>query len=259
MSLVLIERSADGIVTLTLNRPEAANALSRALLTELLATLDDLRYDTTARCVILTGSGGKVFCAGADLKERRELDIPGAKRASAMIGEVALKLEALPQPVIVALSGGAYGGGCEIALGGDIRIAAAGIRIGLTETSLGIIPGAGGTQRLPRLVGVSRAKELIYTARRITAEEALEIGLVNHVVVAEQLLEKANLLAHEMVKNAPLSLAQAKLAINKGTDVDLANGLAIESAAYAPLWATEDRLEGLQAFKEKRPPVYKGK
>jgi enoyl-CoA hydratase/carnithine racemase len=259
MSEVLIERTADGIVTLTLNRPAAANALSLALLRELHTILDELRYDTDARCVILTGSGSKAFCAGADLKERREMDVPTAKRHSAMIGDVALKLEALPQPVIAALSGGAYGGGCEIALGADLRIAASGIRIGLTEVSLGIIPGAGGTQRLPRLIGLSRAKELIYTARRITAEEALEIGLVNHVVPAEQLLEKATMLAREITRNAPLSLAQAKLAMSKGAEVDLATGLAIESAAYAPLYNTEDRLEGLQAFKEKRPPVYRGK
>jgi len=157
------------------------------------------------------------------------------------------------------LNGVAFGGGLELALACDLRVAAAHVKLGLTETSLGIIPGAGGTQRLPRLIGLGKAKELIYTARRLNAEEAKNYGIVEYVHETHEVMERAQQLALEIAKNAPLSLVQAKVAMNQGVEVDLATGLKIESLAYSALIPTEDRLEGLLAFQEKRAPQYSGK
>ena len=181
------------------------------------------------------------------------------KQIVQLIGATVAKVEALAQPVIAVLNGVAFGGGLELALACDLRLAAARAKIGLTETSLGIIPGAGGTQRLPRLIGIGKAKELIYTARRLNAEEARSYGIVEYIHEGHEVLEKAQQLALEMAKNAPLSLVQAKIAINQGVEVDLATGLKIESLAYNALIPTEDRLEGLLAFQEKRTPQYLGK
>ena len=176
-----------------------------------------------------------------------------------LIGAVIKEVEELPQPVIAAMNGAAFGGGLEQALACDLRIRAAEAKLGLTETSLAIIPGAGGTQRLPRLIGPGKAKELIYTAKRLSAQEAAAVGMLEYVVPQSEVREKALELAAAMVKNGPLALVQAKLAINKGLEVDLATGLKIEELAYDALIPTEDRLEGLQAFAEKRAPQYKGK
>lgn len=181
------------------------------------------------------------------------------KQIVQLIGSTVAKVETLAQPVIAVLNGVAFGGGLELALACDLRIAATHVQLGLTETSLGIIPGAGGTQRLPRLIGLGKAKELIYTARRLNAEEAKNYGIVEHVYEGHEVMEKAQQLALEMAKNAPLSLVQAKVAINQGVEVDLATGLKIESLAYSALIPTEDRLEGLLAFQEKRTPQYSGK
>lgn len=256
---VLCEKRNDGIAIITLNRPEAANALSRQLLYDLHDVIYDLKYDTNVYVVILTGNGEKAFCAGADLKERRGMRDEEVKRMVRLIGSTVNELESLPQPVIAALNGVAFGGGLEFALACDLRIGAQESHIGLTETSLGIIPGAGGTQRLPRLIGIGKAKELIYTAARLSAEEAQATGILEHVVPRDQLLKKALELAECMVRNAPLALMGAKAAINKGIEVDLTTGLKIEELAYDALIPTEDRLEGLRAFAEKRPPQYKGK
>jgi methylglutaconyl-CoA hydratase len=168
------------------------------------------------------------------------------------------ELENLPMPVIAVLEGAAFGGGLELALATDLRVAGAEARMGLVETSLAIIPGAGGTQRLPRLIGISRAKELIYTARRISAGEAGSLGLVNQVVAAGMALETALGLAREILLNGPVALRMAKQAIDRGIDMDLGSGLAIEQACYAQVIPTQDRLEGLAAFREKRKPQYKG-
>ncbi|MBB6444282.1 enoyl-CoA hydratase [Bacillus benzoevorans] len=248
----------NGIALITLNRPHAANALSTEMLEELMAKLDTCKFDPSIRCVIITGAGGKVFCAGADLKERAGMDAQTVKRTVSLIRECINQVEGLPQPVIAAVNGSAFGGGTELALACDIRVAAETAKFGLTETSLGIIPGAGGTQRLPRLVGKGRAKELIFTARRIDALEAQEIGLAEYVVTCESLLEKAFELAGQIIRNAPIALTQAKFAIDKGCEVDLQTGLSIEQNAYEITIPTKDRLEGLQAFKEKRAPHYKG-
>lgn len=255
---LLLNKQDNGIMVITLNRPEAANALSGQMLEDLHEAIQACRYDRTVRCVIITGAGGKAFCAGADLKERAEMDPVQVRRTVSLIRGNINDLEILPQPVIAAVNGAAIGGGMELALACDIRIASQSAKFGLTETSLGIIPGAGGTQRLPRLIGKGRAKELIFTARRIDALEALEIGLAEYVVPPESLMDKALEIARKIVRNGPIAITQAKFAIDNGYDADLHTGLAIEQNAYEVTIPTKDRLEGLQAFKEKRPPKYKG-
>lgn len=258
-TLVQFNEIEKGIGLITLNRPEAANALSIQLLTDLNECLDEVAKNREIRVVLITGSGDKAFCAGADLKERKNMNEQQVRETVRLIGSTVNRVEALPQPVIAVLNGVAFGGGLELALACDLRIASSEAKMGLTEVSLGIIPGAGGTQRLPRLIGLGKAKELIYTARRITASEALEINLINEVVEKEDLLKRATELAREIAKNAPLSLIQAKIAINKGIEVDLTTGLKIEELAYNELLYTEDRMEGLVAFQEKRQPQYVGR
>lgn len=257
--LVRFELLEGSIGLITLSRPEAANAMSVQLLRELSDTLDQMNGDPAVRVVLLTGEGEKAFCAGADLKERKGMSDRQVKQIVQLIGSTVAKIETLAQPVIAVLNGVAFGGGLELALACDLRIAATHVKLGLTETSLGIIPGAGGTQRLPRLIGLGKAKELIYTARRLNAEEAKDYGIVEYVYEGHEVMEKAQQLALVMAKNAPLSLVQAKVAINQGVEVNLATGLKIESLAYSALIPTEDRLEGLLAFQEKRTPQYSGK
>lgn len=256
--LVIQQKRDDGILILTLNRVESANALSTALLQELETKLEEAAQ-SDARVVILTGAGQKAFCAGADLKERRGMNESQVRHAVARIRRVIQAAASLPMPVIAAVNGVAFGGGTELVLACDLRIAAESAKFGLTETSLAIIPGAGGTQRLARLIGVARAKELIFTARRIDAQTALQLGLVNQVTNDESLLERAVALAQEIAKNGPIAVRQAKYAMDVGLETDLATGLAIEAKAYEVIIPTRDRLEGLQAFAEKRAPKYEGK
>ncbi|MGE5704862.1 MAG: enoyl-CoA hydratase [Clostridia bacterium] len=248
----------DGVATITLNRPEAANALSIRMLQELTEVIDQLKWDASVRCVIVTGAGEKAFCAGADLKERAGMNPTQVRQTVGLIGDTINRFAALPKPVIAAVNGVALGGGTELALACDIRLAANHALFALTETSLGIIPGAGGTQRLPRLIGVGRAKELIFSARRVGAKEAEAIGLVEYAVPSAELMIRATELAAQIARNAPISLAQAKLAIDRGMDADLGTGLAIERTAYEVTIPTRDRQEGLLAFKEKRAPHYTG-
>ncbi|MDP5276738.1 enoyl-CoA hydratase [Chengkuizengella axinellae] len=255
---VVVSKSEEGIAYIQLNRPAAANALSLQMLYELKETIMDIKYDPYIRCVIITGAGGKIFCAGADLKERATMDSLQVRKTVALIRNNINELEALPQPVIAAVNGIALGGGTELALACDIRIASEHVKFGLTETSLGIIPGAGGTQRLPRLIGKGRAKELIYTARKVEAVEAEKIGLVEYVVSKDKLKDKAHEVAIQITQNAPIAVSQAKIVINRGCEVDLHTALALEQHAYDMTIPTKDRLEGLQAFKEKRKPIYKG-
>jgi methylglutaconyl-CoA hydratase len=255
---VRVEKRSDGIAIVMLSRPDASNALSRQMLYDLNDIVYDLKNDLDVRVVILTGAGEKAFCAGADLKERKGMTDNEVKQAVRLIGATVNEVESLPQPVIAALNGMAFGGGLELALACDIRVGALEAKVGLTETSLAIIPGAGGTQRLPRLIGLGKAKELIFSAKRLTAEEAEAIGILEYAVPREKLLEKALKIAESMAKNAPLALIQAKAAINSGVEVDLSTGLKIEELAYNTLIPTEDRLEGLRAFAEKRSPQYKG-
>ncbi len=255
---VLLTIDDTGIAQITLDRPEAANALSLQMLYELHEAIQEVKYNPKVRCVVIKATGEKVFCAGADLKERAGMDPVQVKKTVALIRGNINDIEALPQPVICALNGSAFGGGLELALACDIRIAADHIKLGLTETSLAIIPGAGGTQRLPRLIGKGKAKELIYTAKRVDAAEAEKIGLVEYVVPLEYLEQKVSEITSQIAKNGPIALQQAKYAIDKGLEVDLQTGLAIEQKAYEVTIPTKDRIEGLTAFKEKRIPNYTG-
>ncbi|PLS14675.1 enoyl-CoA hydratase [Bacillus sp. M6-12] len=257
--LIDVHRYEGGILLLVLNRPQAANALSKQLLSELTAEIAKISLDSSIRCVLITGTGEKAFCAGADLKERLEMNEVEVRQAVSSIRDAINAVEKMPQPVIAAINGAAFGGGLELALACDIRIAAEQAKMGLTETSLGIIPGAGGTQRLPRIIGVSAAKELIFTARRLSARDAEQLGIISRTVPADELLSAGLELAREIVKNAPLALQAAKKAINNGTETDLATGLRIEEMCYETTIHSEDRKEGLQAFKEKREPIYTGK
>jgi enoyl-CoA hydratase/carnithine racemase len=209
--------------------------------------------------VIITGAGEKAFCAGADLKERTTLNPDQVKEYIFTIRNLFTAVEQLNKAVIAAVNGIALGGGTELALASDIRIASMNASMGLTETRLAIIPGAGGTQRLPRLVGKGKAKELIFTGQRVDAQEALKIGLVNKICEQNELMAECKNMAGMICETGPIAIEQAKYAINHGLESDIHTGLAIESNAYWICIPTEDRLEGLAAFKEKRKPVYKGK
>jgi enoyl-CoA hydratase len=244
---------------ITLNRPEALNAFNYETLEELQRTVEDIRINPDVRVVIFTGAGDKAFSVGADLKERKTLSQTDVKRNVYKIGEVFSLIDHLPQPTIAAINGFAFGGGMELALSCDFRLAAQGTKMGLTETSLAIIPGAGGTQRLPRLIGQAKALELILTARRLTSEEALHYGLLTKAVPQNQLLEECLKLAEEMLANGPVALQQAKFAVKQGMNADLQTGLQIERKAYEVTIPTEDRLEALQAFSGKRKPEFKGR
>lgn len=255
---VVLEERRDQVVLLTLNRPEAMNSFNFAMLRGLKEKVEAIQFDPGVRVVIITGAG-KAFCAGADLKERATLDEQQVKEFIYTIRNLFTFIESLRLPVIAAVNGVALGGGTELALACDLRIASNTASLGLTETRLAIIPGAGGTQRLPRLVGRGKAKELIFTGRRVDAAEALQIGLVNQVSNPEALIEDAMAMAAMICETGPIAIQQAKYAINHGLETDLHTGLAIESNAYWITIPTEDRLEGLTAFREKRKPVYKGK
>ncbi|MBA3011175.1 MAG: enoyl-CoA hydratase/isomerase family protein [Proteobacteria bacterium] len=256
--LLLVEEKNQAIL-LTLNRPEVMNCLNFDLLYALRDKIDAIQYKTDIRCAIITGFGEKSFCAGADLKERATLTPDQVKKFILTIRNLLTSLQNLPIPVISAINGIALGGGTEVALASDIRIAADTASMGLTEARLAIIPGGGGTQRLPRIIGVAKAKELIFTGRRVDAKEALEIGLVNKVVPRENLLDACMEMAGMIAETGPIAVEMAKYAIDKGIETDLATGLAIESNAYRVTIPTEDRVEGLTAFREKRKPVYKGR
>ncbi len=254
----VLEDRQDYVALLTLNRPHVMNALNFPMLRALKGRLEALWFDREVRVILVTGAGKKAFCAGADLKERTTLSEVEVKEFIRTIRDTFTMLEEIPKPTIAVINGVAFGGGLEMALACDLRYAAESARMGLTETSLAIIPGAGGTQRLPRVVGKAKAKELIFTARRITAEEAERIGLVSEVVPDEKLLERAMEVAQEIAANGPLAVAQAKYAINTGAEVEIHAGLTIESRCYDNIIPTKDRLEGLRAFREKRKPLYKG-
>jgi len=256
---VLLVEEKDGIAVLTLNRPEVMNSFNFALLNSLKEQVDALKFNTNVRVVIITGADRKAFCAGADLKERTTFDELQVKEFIFTIRNLFTSIEHLNKPVIAAINGVALGGGTELALACDIRIAAMNASMGLTETRLAIIPGAGGTQRLPRLIGRGKAKELIFTGRRVDAREALQIGLVNQIYDPESLLTECQKMAAMICETGPIAIEQAKYAINYGLETDLHTGLGIESNAYWVTIPTEDRLEGLAAFQEKRKPVFKGK
>ena len=256
---VLLREEDGGILLLTLNRPEVMNSLNFALLHALVGEIEAVRFRSDVRVLIVTGAGEKAFCAGADLKERAGLSPEKVREYIYTIRNLFTAIEYLNKPVIAAVNGIALGGGTELALASDIRVVAATASMGLTETRLAIIPGAGGTQRLPRLVGKGKAKELIFTGRRVDAVEALDIGLANKICEPSELLAECRNMAAMICETGPIAIEQAKYAINYGLETDLQTGLAIESNAYWVCIPTEDRLEGLTAFREKRKPVFKGK
>ena len=248
----VLQEKKNHIGYVTLHRPEVMNCFDYATLCQLGEVVERIHLDRDIRVVIFTGAGDKAFSAGADLKERKTLNEMEVRRNVKKIRDVFDAVANLPQPTIAAVNGYAFGGGFELMLACDFRIAVKEAVMGLTEVSWAIIPGAGGTQRLPRLIGEARAKELILTARKITAEQAYEYGLLTKVV------EKENLMPSEMMQNGPIALQQAKYAIQQGMNVDLQTGLAIEAKAYELTIPTKDRLEALAAFSEKRKPQFIG-
>jgi len=257
-----LEEENHGIVVFGLNRPKAMNALSKNLCANLISAIDAVKFDKSVRVLIIRSHAKGAFCAGADLKERAKMTPAEVGPFVAKGREIIGAWANLPMPVIAAVDGVALGGGLEMALACDLRVASSDARLGLTETRLAIIPGGGGTQRLPRVVGVAKARELIYTARILKGKEALDIGLVNHCVdqndAGDAAYQRSLALAQEILPNGPIGVAMAKMAINKGTEVDLASGLSFEEAAYAQVIPTKDRIEALTAFREKRKPVFKG-
>ncbi|MBI1352239.1 MAG: enoyl-CoA hydratase/isomerase family protein [Actinomycetales bacterium] len=247
---------ADGVATILLQRPPM-NALNRQVQEEIRDAADEVGARADVGAVILYG-GPKVFAAGADIKEMADMSYQDMLRASSRLQDAFTAVARIPQPTIAAVTGYALGGGCELALCCDLRIAADDAKLGQPEILLGIIPGAGGTQRLPRLVGVARAKDLVFTGRHVKADEALQIGLVNQVVPADEVYTAAQGLAARLAKGPALALRAAKEAIDRGTEVDLETGLDIERVRFAGLFATDDQKLGMAAFVEKRPAEFTG-
>lgn len=247
-----------GIVVLSMDRPEARNALGRQFMAEFRQALEQIRFDSKVRVVVLQSVVPKVFCAGADLKERLGMTQPEAAASSRGYRTGFTDLEQLPMPTLAAIEGTALGGGLELALACDLRIAGAKAILGFPETSLAILPGAGGTQRASRLIGISKAKELIFTSRRLNSKAAEQIGLVDYAVPDGNAYDKALEIAREILPNGPVGVRMAKEAIMKGSEMDISSGMAFENACYAQVIPTKDRIEGLVAFKEKRKPHYTG-
>nr|CAI5868250.1 unnamed protein product [Callosobruchus analis] len=257
-----LKEDYEGVTLLGLNRPQQKNAMSKTLLSSLTETVNMLYYDSQTRVVVIHSLTPGVFCAGADLKERAEMDPKEVPAFVARFRQLVNSIYNIPVPTIAALDGAALGGGLEMALGCDIRVAAKNTKMGLVETKLAIIPGAGGTQLLPRTISRPLAKELIFTARVIDGSRAEKMGLVNYAVEQNEegnaAFKKALSIAEEILPNGPVGVRMAKKAINKGVEADFNTGLAIEEACYVQLIPTKDRTEGLVAFREKRRPEYKG-
>jgi enoyl-CoA hydratase len=251
--------AADSIGTLTIDRPKALNALNPDTLREILRCLREVRRAGEVRALIVTGAGEKAFVAGADIAEMSKMTVVQAKEMARLGQRLTSALEDLPIPVIAAVNGFALGGGMELVMACDLAIASEKARFGQPEINLGIIPGFGGTQRLARRVGAPRAREMIYGGDMIDAETARQWGLVNRVVKPEDLLAEARKLAATLATKPPVALAQAKLAIQHGLDVDLENGLRLEAEAFAVTFSTEDRTEGMAAFLTKRPAKFVGR
>ncbi|MFZ3578870.1 enoyl-CoA hydratase-related protein [Virgibacillus sp. DJP39] len=254
----VLYKKENHIAYVTINRVEALNCFNYDTLHRLQEVTNRIHLDQEVKVVIFTGAGEKAFSAGADLKERKTLTETEVRRNVKAIRDVFNSIADLPQPTIAAVNGYAFGGGFELMIACDFSIACSEAKMGLTETSWAIIPGAGGTQRLPRLVGEMKAKELILTAKRFTAEEALDLGVVLQVVERENLLAACEKLAADMMKNGPIAIKQAKYAITQGMNTDLQTGLAIESKAYELVIPTKDRVEAINAFNEKREPRFEG-
>jgi len=254
-----VATGADRVAVVTMNRPEARNAMNTAMMRELRDCFAGFYIDPDAAvCIVLTGEGAG-FCSGADLKERKGMSEVAWRQQHAVVEQMVRAIFDCPIPIIAAVNGAAYGGGMELALACDFIYSAQSARFALTEVTLGIMPGAAGTQNLPRAVGVRRAKEIILTGAPFTAEQGLEWGMVNKVCAADQLMSEAMGAAGRIAANAPVSVRQAKKSIEKATDLDRASGYAFELEAYYRTVVTEDRQEGINAFNEKRKPKYKGR
>ena len=248
-----------GIAKITINRPEVRNALNQATRWEIREAIEDIKKDKDVRVAIITGAGDKAFVAGADITEFKDATpVIMEERATTTGQQLFNDIEALPMPVIAMINGYCLGGGCELAMACDVRIASENARLGQPEINVGIIPGAGGTQRLPRLVGWGRAKELIYTGKIIDATEAERIGLVDKVVPMDKLDETVNQLAETIATKSPLIMSIAKKTINRGMYTDLAAALSYERSNFAFCFSTEDQKEGATAFLGKRTPEFKG-
>lgn len=255
---ILFEKK-NSIAYVTINRPKVLNALNMATMEELRSAFHDIKNDASVRVVIMTGAGEKAFIAGADISELARHD-PISAKAYTHRGQSVLNLiENLGKPVIACINGFALGGGCEIAMACTMRLASENAKLGQPEVKLGIIPGYGGTQRLPRLVGKGIAMQLVLTGEMITAQEAHHIGLVNEVVAAAELLPRAEAIAQKLIANAPLAVQYAMEAVNRGMEMPLAEGLFLEATLFGISCATEDKKEGTTAFLEKRQAQFKGK
>jgi enoyl-CoA hydratase/carnithine racemase len=257
---LVVERSADDfVVTVILNRPDQLNAMNTAMGEDLAACFERLHHDPVARAVVLTGAGDRAFCAGGDLKERLDMTDEAWRAQHGIFEQAAWRLLRCPIPVIAAVEGFALAGGCELAVLCDFIVASESAVFGVPETTLGIFPGIGGTQLLPRILGAPLAKELIFTGRRLSAEEAKAAGLVNHVVPRGQARARAEAIAATIARNGPVAVRQAKKAIMYGMETDLETGMILAIEAYNATVATEDRREGVRAFHEKRRPQFRGR
>jgi enoyl-CoA hydratase len=255
----IIYEKTEGVATITLNRPEALNAFSKELVAEVLQAIEDIKTDETIRVVVLTGAGEKAFSAGADIKAMKGMTALKARELSLMGEKLCLAFENLEKPVIAAINGYALGGGLEVAMSCDIRIASETARMGQTEINIGLIPGWGGTQRLTRLIGATKAKELVYTGKLIDAKTAEQYGIVNMTTPADKFKETVHQFASDLAQKAPVAIKVAKALINKGSEISLDAALALEREGFGVVASTEDLQEGVSAFREKRKPTFKGK
>jgi enoyl-CoA hydratase len=249
----------EGIATLKINRPQVLNALNKETISEITSAVEELDADKNVKVVILTGEGEKAFIAGADIKQMSEMSSLEAKKFSELGHNMLMKIENSRLPFIAVINGYALGGGCEVLMACDICIAAKSAKIGQPEINLGVHPGFGGTQRLPRLVGRMKAKELILTGKNIDAEEANRIGLVNMVVDDDKLMDAASKLAEQIAGKSTVQTAFIKSLVNKGTDIDINSACALEISYFSSSFSTNDQKEGMKAFLEKRKPDFKGK
>ncbi|HEV8438647.1 MAG TPA: enoyl-CoA hydratase-related protein [Methylomirabilota bacterium] len=259
-STLNVTRSDDGfVVTVELCRPDALNAMNTAMGEDVLRCFEAFQWDRTVRAVVLTGAGDKAFCVGGDLKEREGMSDEAWRAQHLVFEQGAARLHRCPVPVIAAVEGFAMGGGCELAVLSDMIVASESAVFSVPEVTRGIFPGIGGTQLLPRIIGAPAAKEMIFTGRRVGAQEAKALGLVNHLVPRGQARAKALEIAAVIADNGPVAVRQAKKAINWGGETDLETGMALAIEAYNNTVTTEDRLEGVRAFNEKRKPQFKGR
>ena len=255
----IIFEKKEGVATITLNRPEALNAFSKEVVEEILRAVEEIKVDENVRVVVLTGAGEKAFSAGADIKDMIGMTALRARELSFMGERLCLTLENFEKPVIAAINGYALGGGMEVAMACDLRIASENARMGQTEINIGLIPGWGGTQRLTRLVGMTKAKELVFSGKMIDARTAEQIGLLNMVVPTDKFREVVHQLAVDLASKAPVALKVAKALITKGADMDLDAALELEREGFGVVASTDDLKEGVSAFTNKRKPEFKGK